>query len=185
MISEKDLVKGCQRGKAKYQKLLYERYAPKMLGICMRYFRSREEAQDALQDGFIKVYTNIGSFKGKGSLEGWIRRIMVNTSLNLHRDNLKRMYHADIDSELVQVADSSVDFDRFNVEDIMRLVQELPDGYRVVFNMYDIDGYSHKEIADALGITVNTSKSQLLKARRRLRDQLEKLHNERKQNESK
>jgi RNA polymerase sigma-70 factor (ECF subfamily) len=180
MISEKDLVKGCQRGKAKYQKLLYERYAPKMLAVCMRYFRTREEAQDALQDGFIKVFTNIGSFRGDGSLEGWIRRIMVNTSLNLYRNNLKRMYHLDVDDAQVQIADVSVDFDRFNVEDIMRLVQKLPDGYRIVFNMYDIDGYSHKEIAAKLGISVNTSKSQLLKARRHLKKELEKLNEEQK-----
>ena len=93
MISEQDLVKGCQKGKAKYQRLLYKRYAPKMLGVCMRYFRTRDEAQDALQDGFVKVFTKIKDFRGSGSLEGWIRRIMVNTSLNLHRDNLKRMYH--------------------------------------------------------------------------------------------
>jgi RNA polymerase sigma-70 factor (ECF subfamily) len=180
MISEKDLVKGCQRGKAKYQKLLYERYAPKMLAVCMRYFRTREEAQDALQDGFIKVFTNIGSFRGDGSLEGWIRRIMVNTSLNLYRNNLKRMYHLDVDDAQVQIADVSVDFDRFNVEDIMRLVQKLPDGYRIVFNMYDIDGYSHKEIAAKLSISVNTSKSQLLKARRHLKKELEKLNEEQK-----
>ena len=176
MISEQDLVKGCQKGKAKYQRLLYKLYAPKMLGVCMRYFRTRDEAQDALQDGFVKVFTKIKDFRGSGSLEGWIRRIMVNTSLNLHRDNLKRMYHLDVDDEHVQIADHSFDYDHFNVEDIMRLVQQLPDGYRIVFNMYDIDGYSHKEIAEALNISVNTSKSQLLKARRHLRKELEKLH---------
>jgi len=179
MISENNLVKGCQKGKAKYQRLLYERYAPKMLGVCMRYFRSKSEAQDALQDGFVKVYTKIDGFKGQGSLEGWIRRIMVNTSLNILRDNLKHAFHADVNDEKVQIMDSSVDYDHFNVQDIMKLVQELPKGYRIVFNMFDIDGYSHKEIAEKLQISVNTSKSQLLKARRHLRKELENLHKER------
>ena len=179
MISEKKLVAGCQKGKAKYQRMLYELYAPKMLGVCMRYFHSKDAAQDALQDGFVKVYTKIEGFRGQGSLEGWIRRIMVNTSLNILRDNLKHAFHADVDDVKVQIMDSSVEYDHFNVQDIMRLIQELPKGYRVVFNMYEIDGYAHKEIAEELNISVNTSKSQLLKARRYLRAELEKLHKER------
>lgn len=179
MVSEKDLVKGCQRGKAKYQRLLYERYAPKMLGVCMRYFHSKDEAQDALQDGFVKIYTKINSFRGQGSLEGWIRRIMVNTSLSLLRNNLKHLYHADVADEKVHIADSSMDYDQFNVQDILKLIQGLPKGYRIIFNMYEIDGYSHKELAEELKISINTSKSQLLKARRYLRNELEKLHKER------
>jgi len=179
MVSEKNLVKGCQKGKAKFQRLLYEHYAPKMLGVCMRYFHSKDEAQDALQDGFVKVYTKIENFRGQGSLEGWIRRIMVNTSLNLLRDNLKHAFHADVDDVKVQIADPSVDYDHFHVEDIMKLIQGLPKGYRIIFNMYEIDGYAHKEIAEELKISVNTSKSQLLKARRYLRRELELLHKER------
>ena len=178
MVSEKDLIEGCQKGKAKLQKLLYERYAPKMFGVCMRYFHTKEEAQDALQDGFVKVFTKINAFRGQGSFEGWIRRIMVNTSLNLIRSNLKHQYHEDVADAKIQIADFSVEFDQFNVQDIMKLMQDLPNGYRVVFNMYEIDGFSHKEIADELNISVNTSKSQLLKARRSLRAGLEKLHKE-------
>ena len=142
MVSEKDLVIGCQKGKAKFQRLLYEQYAPKMLGVCMRYFQSKEEAQDALQDGFVKVYTKIQGFRSQGSLEGWIRRIMVNTSLNLHRKNLKHFYHKDIDDDFVQIADESIDYDHFNVQDMLKLIQQLPTGYGIVFNMYEIDGYS-------------------------------------------
>jgi len=178
MVSEKDLIEGCQKGKAKLQKLLYERYAPKMLGVCMRYFNSKEEAQDALQDGFVKVYTKINNFRGQGSFEGWIRRIMVNTSLNLIRSNLKHQYHEDVADARIQIADFNVEFDQFNVQDIMKLIQDLPNGYRVVFNMYEIDGFSHKEIAEELNVSINTSKSQLLKARRSLRAGLEKLHKE-------
>jgi len=178
MVSEKDLIEGCQKGKAKLQRLLYERYAPKMLGVCMRYFNSKEEAQDALQDGFVKVYTKINNFKGQGSFEGWIRRIMVNTSLNLIRNNLKHQFHEDVADAKIHITDFSLEYDQFNVQDIMKLIQELPNGYRVVFNMYEIDGFSHKEIAKELNISVNTSKSQLLKARRSLRLGLEKLHRE-------
>ena len=178
MVSERGLIEGCQKGKAKLQRLLYERYAPKMLGVCMRYFRSKDEAQDALQDGFVKVYTKINDFRGQGSFEGWIRRIMVNTSLNLIRNNLKHLYHEDVDDVRIQIADANVEFDQFNVQDILRLIQKLPSGYKVVFNMFEIDGFSHKEIADELNVSVNTSKSQLLKARRHLRKELEKLHKE-------
>lgn len=142
----------------------------------MRYFHSKDEAQDALQEGFIKVFTKIYTFKGKGSFEGWIRRIMVNTSLNLLRNNLKHLYHADVDDAKIQIADINVEFDQFNVEDILKLIQELPSGYKIVFNMFEIDGFSHKEIADELGVSVNTSKSQLLKARRYLRKELEELY---------
>jgi len=142
----------------------------------MRYFKSKDEAQDALQDGFVKVFTKIENFRGHGSLEGWIRRIMVNTSLNLLRNNLKHAFHADVDDEKVHIVDSSVDYDRFQVDDIMKLIQNLPKGYRIIFNMYEIDGYAHKEIAQKLNISINTSKSQLLKARRHLRNELELLH---------
>jgi len=142
----------------------------------MRYFKSKDEAQDALQDGFVKVFTKIENFRGHGSLEGWIRRPMVNTSLNLLRNNLKHAFHADVDDEKVHIVDSSVDYDRFQVDDIMKLIQNLPKGYRIIFNMYEIDGYAHKEIAQKLNISINTSKSQLLKARRHLRNELELLH---------
>lgn len=178
MVSEKDLIKGCQRGKAKFQRLLYELYAPKMLGVCMRYFHSKSEAQDALQDGFVKVYTKIHNFRSNGSLEGWIRRIMVNTSLNLLRDNLKHLYHSDVDDEKVHIADSSVEYDQFNVQDILKLIQGMPSGYQIIFNLYEIDGYAHKEIAEEMQISVNTSKSQLLKARKYLQNELAKLNKE-------
>jgi RNA polymerase sigma-70 factor (ECF subfamily) len=101
---------------------------------------------------------------------------MVNTSLNLLRNNLKHLYHADVDDAKIQIADLNVAFDQFNVEDILKLIQELPSGYKIVFNMFEIDGFSHKEIADELGVSINTSKSQLLKARRYLRKELEELY---------
>jgi RNA polymerase sigma-70 factor (ECF subfamily) len=174
MISEQKLIKEVKRGKPKYQKLLFEIYAPKMLGVCSRYFQTMEEAEDALQDGFVKVFSNINSFRGNGSFEGWIRRIMVNTSLNLHRKNLKHYYHIDIADTETRISDIRLNFDQLEVQDLLNMIQELPNGYRLVFNLYEIEGYSHKEIADELGVSVNTSKSQLLKARRRLREKLDK-----------
>jgi len=174
MISEQKLIKEIKRGKPKYQKLLFETYAPKMLGVCSRYFQTIEEAEDALQDGFVKVFSNINSFRGNGSFEGWIRRIMVNTSLNLHRKNLKHYYHVDIADTETRIADTRLNFDQLDVQDLLNMIQELPNGYRIVFNLYEIEGYSHKEIADELGVSVNTSKSQLLKARRKLREKLDK-----------
>ncbi len=174
MTSEQKLIRGCRKGKPKYQKMLFELYAPKMLGVCARYFQRIEEAEDALQDGFVKVFSNIDKFKEKGSFEGWIRRIMVNTSLNLHRSNLKHYYHIDLAETETRIEDKRYSYDHLDVEDILRLIQGLPNGYRLVFNLYEIEGYSHKEIAEELGVSVNTSKSQLLKARRRLREKLDK-----------
>ena len=175
MISELKLIKECKQGKAKYQRVLYETHAPKMLGVCARYFQTIEEAQDALQDGFVKVFSNIDSYKGKGSFEGWIRKIMINTSLNLHRKNLKHYYHVDITETESRIADLNVDYDQLEVEDLLNMIQSLPGGYRLVFNLFEIEGYSHQEIASELNVSVNTSKSQLLKARKKLRDKLEKL----------
>ncbi len=175
MTSEQKLIAECKRGKAKYQKMLYERFAPKMLGVCARYFQRIEEAQDALQDGFVKVFSNIDSFRGDGSLEGWIRRIMVNTALNLHRKNLKHYYHVDISETETRIADIRLNYDHLEVEDLLKMIQSLPNGYRIVFNLYEIEGYNHQEIADELGVSLSTSKSQLLKAKRKLRDKLDKL----------
>lgn len=176
MVSEEILVKNCKKGKRKYQQLLYERYAPKMLAVCMRYFPYREQAQDAMQDGFVKVFKKIDSFRGEGSFEGWIRRIMVTTSLSLHRKNLKHYFHEDVDDLQERILDEQMEYDPLHVEEILKLIQDLPPGYQLVFNLYEIEGYSHKEIAESLSISINTSKSQLLKARRHLRRELEKLN---------
>jgi RNA polymerase sigma-70 factor (ECF subfamily) len=170
MIAELKLIEECKRGNAKYQKLLFEQYAPKMLGVCARYFQDIEEAEDALQDGFVKVFSNISAFRGEGSFEGWIRRIMVNTSINLHRKNLKHYYHLELGDKELKMVDENLSYDQLEVQDLLKLIQSLPNGYRIVFNLFEIEGYSHQEIADQLGVSVNTSKSQLLKARRKLQE---------------
>ncbi len=168
MISEIDLINGCKIGDKKAQRTLYDKYAAKMLGVCIRYFRDIDEAEDALQEGFIKIFKNIDKFRNEGSFEGWIRRIMVNTSLNYYKSNLKHYYGTDYDEVEEFVEDEKLKFDNLSVEYLLKIIQDLPEGYRLVFNLYEIEGYSHKEIAEMLGISVNTSKSQLMKAKRNL-----------------
>ncbi|MCX6273529.1 MAG: sigma-70 family RNA polymerase sigma factor [Bacteroidetes bacterium] len=178
MISEAELIKGCLEGKKDIQKQFYHRYASTMLGVCCRYFDTREEAEDALQEGFIKVFTNLGSFRNEGSLEGWIRRIIINTSLNLIRNHLKYQFHTSIEEAESQVIDDSDIVGEMSREEMLKLLQDLPPGYRLVFNFYEIEGYSHKEIADMLAISVSTSKTQLLKARKWLQKRLFLLNQE-------
>ena len=176
MISDEELIKRCLKGKPKYQKLLFDTYAPKMFGVVSRYFSSRAEAQDALQDGFVKVFSKLQDYSGLGSFEGWIRRIMVTTSLNLIRQNLKHQYHSDIDEIQDYIEDESQNYDRLTTDDMLDVIQKMPDGYRTIFNLYEIEGFHHNEIASELGISVNTSKSQLLKARQYLRKRISKYY---------
>ncbi len=178
MVSEAELIQGCLEGKKEIQKQFYQRYAPTMLGVCFRYFNSREEAEDALQEGFIKVFANLRSFRNEGSLEGWVRRIIVNTSLNMIRNHLKYKFHTDIDDAVNVISEDEDIVGEINREEMLRLLQELPPGYKLVFNLYEIEGYSHKEIADMMGISVSTSKTQLLKARKWLQKKLYLLNRE-------
>lgn len=155
------------------QKQLYEMFAPKMLGVCMRYMPSRDLAEDVLQDAFIKVFLNIGKYKQQAPIEAWIRRIVVNTALNNIRDHLKkRMNDKEIDDSFVQLQDESVSFESLSMEIMLQALQALPDGYRTVFNLYEIEGYSHKEIGELLEISENTSRSQLAKAKKYLTTRL-------------
>lgn len=171
------LIKECSRGNAKAQRALFDKFAPKMLAVCKRYLRNIDEAEDALQDGFVKVFQKIPEFKMEGSLEGWIRRIMVNNSLDAIRRNKKQLLEDDVDSVQHKVSFTDFQFDDMDLQYLMKIIQSLPDGYRVVFNMFAIEGYSHKEIAETLGVSENTSKSQYSRARALLRDKLEQVKN--------
>jgi RNA polymerase sigma factor (sigma-70 family) len=161
---EEELIKGCLQRDRNAQKHLYDRYSSKMYALSYRYVRDSMEAEDILVTAFMKVFDKIDQFKSEGSFEGWIRRIVVNEALTHLRRN-RSMY---LETELEQ-ADREPDYDALSdhleAEDLLNMIQELPPGYRIVFNMYAIDGYSHKEIADQLGISENTSKSQLSRAR--------------------
>ena len=171
-ISEKELVRLCIKKNARAQKLLFTTYYSSLLGICMRYGKSKGEAEDILQMGMIRIFKRIGSYSGKGSFEGWMKRIIVNVAIDNFRKNSKYYYHHDIDElngEPYLATDIPNDLE---VMDILNTIHQLPTGYRMVFNLFAIEGYSHKEISIKLGISENTSKTQLLKARRSLRKKL-------------
>jgi RNA polymerase sigma factor (sigma-70 family) len=161
---EDELITGCRKRDRNAQKQLYETYSSKMYGLCHRYLKDAMEAEDVLVVAFTRIFDKIDQFKGEGSFEGWIRRIVVNEALTC----LRRQRSMYLEAELEQ-ADYQLNYrnleDHLEAEDLMQLINALPTGYRIVFNMYAIDGYSHKEIADSLGISENTSKSQLSRAR--------------------
>ncbi len=170
-VTEKELIAACIKQDRTAQQLLYDRYSSKMFGICKRYVKHREDAEDILIEGFFKVLTHIDRFKGLGSFEGWIRRIIVNESLMFlrKRHNFK---HA-VEIEKIPEAGTSVSVeDELAAQDILRLLDELPTGYRTVFNLYVLEGFKHREIAEMLGISINTSKSQLILAKKRLQGML-------------
>lgn len=172
---ETEWIEGCRRKDRTAQKALYDRFAPKMLAVCCRYIRDRMEAEDVMVTTFMKVFERLDQFKGEGSFEGWIRRIAINESLTYLRKN-KNMY---LETNL-EVADEEADFPPIGgdleAEDLLKLIAALPTGYRLVFNLYAIDGYSHKEIAEQIGITESTSKSQLSRARGHLQEKLTQMN---------
>ncbi|MEM7367768.1 MAG: RNA polymerase sigma factor [Bacteroidota bacterium] len=172
--SEAELVAGCKRGDATFQKALYQRYYRLMFGVCLRYTDNQEDAQDILQEGFIKVYSNIQSFRGQGSFEGWVRRIMVHTSIEHYRRN-SRYFMVDIKEAGPMEFDGDA-LSGLSREEILRLVQNLPAGYRTVFSLYVIEGYTHQEISLMLDISIGTSKSQLSRAKKLLQSQLRRMN---------
>lgn len=171
---EDQLIEGCKKGKRQSFEQLYRKYSATMLGMCFRYCSSKDEAEDVVQEGFIKVFQKIGTYKGSGSFEGWIKRIMINTAINTYKTNSRFPFTEEINDRLiVDDSDQIIEMDDgIKSETLMKIIRDLPKGYKVVFNMYAIDGLTHKEIADNLGISVSTSKSQLFKARRWLRNKL-------------
>jgi len=173
-MTEKELVRGCVQEKRSCQEKLYQQYYKKMFAVCMRYGKNRDQALDMLQEGFIKVYNNINSFNHTGSLEGWIRRIMVNSAINLIRKEKPTVDINDVYEDSNVVNNETV-LDKMSVDEIMKLIQKLPTGYKTVFNLFAIEGYSHKEIAEMLDIQESTSRTQFLKAKTALRKMLEEL----------
>ena len=178
-MDDATLVKECVKGNAKAQHMLFERFSRKMLGVCLRYSKKLEEAEDVLQDGFIKVFSNLKDFTNEGSLEGWIRRIMVNTALDAIRKNTKFLKDISIDVVDFQIGNNDYTIEKMNAEDLLSLKNSMPEGYKVVFNMYAIEGYKHNDIATTLGISESTSKSQYLRAKAYLRAKLELISHER------
>lgn len=191
MVVDKQLIADCKGFDEKAQRVLYERYSPVMFGVCLRYCQKREEAEDLLQEGFLTIFTKIGQYSGEGSFIGWMRRVMVNTVLMSFRKKSHSDHHLDIgevnelrivhhyedeipdaDPDDVKAMIEQADFSQ---EELLEAANKLPEGYRMVFNLSVVEGYKHKEVAEALGISESTSKSQLLRARKVLQKNLYEL----------
>lgn len=171
LANDHDLIEGCLLGNPVMQKKLYDKYAPKMYGICLRYAANTEDAKDILQDGFVKVFINLSKFKAAGSFEGWMRRIFVNTAIEHYRRKNQLYTISENQEENIPNQDISA-LDELAAEDIIRLISELPNGYRTVFNLFAVEGYSHKEIATMMNITEGTSKSQYARAKAWLQEKI-------------
>lgn len=175
---EEQLIAGCKEGKPWAQKAIYELYASAMLSVCFRYVNDRETARDLLQDGFIKLFTKIDSYSGIGAFAGWVRRIFVTTTLEYLRQTNALKLSSSIDEYEHNIEDIDVlIIDKISADDLMKCVRELPNGYRTVFNLYAIEGYSHQEIANILSISENTSRTQFMRARKLLQKNVKALFN--------
>jgi RNA polymerase sigma-70 factor (ECF subfamily) len=169
------LVRRCLKGDEEAQKALYDRFKGKMFGLCLRYTKDRATAEDLLQEGFIKVFNKMDTFRFEGSFEGWVRRIVMNTVIENYRKN--KPLQAVV--ELQDYHASTIDNDalgKMSRDQLMQLIQELPEGYQMVFNLYAIEGYTHKEIAQELDISEGTSKSQLSRARKLLKKKIAEIY---------
>ncbi len=171
-VTEEELIEQCRNKNRRAQKFLYDRYTPKMFGVCRRYVKHHEDAEDVMVEGFYKVFSNIDKFKGEGSFEGWIRRIMVNQALMFLRKN--NNFKLSVEISNVTIAAQPIIEENLAAKDILSLLNLLPTGYRTVFNLYVMEGYKHREIAELLDISINTSKSQLILAKKRLRELVER-----------
>jgi RNA polymerase sigma-70 factor (ECF subfamily) len=174
MINLNEIIDGCRKNKRNAQKELYDVYAPILLGICIRYSKSTQEAEDILQEGFIKILTKIKDFKGDGSFEGWMKKVIVNTAISHFHKNKKFNEIQDIE----HIRESDIDHDNFENnefthEELLNIINQMPEGYKVIFNLYAIEGFKHKEIAEMLNITESTSKSQYSRAKDKIRQELE------------
>ncbi len=172
-IEDHDLLNGCLAGDRRSQKQLYEKFSAKMYAVCLRYMGNADDAQDILQDGFIKVYKNLDKFRSEGSFEGWIRRIMANTAIEQLRRKKINFSVADKEEQLELKGANAVD--KLGEKDLLTLVSSLAPGYRTVFNLYVVEGYGHKDIADMMHISEGTSKSQLARARMILQEKIKNL----------
>jgi RNA polymerase sigma-70 factor (ECF subfamily) len=171
-VSETDLINGCLNKDRRIQEELYQRYAARMYAVCLRYCKNPEDAQDVLQDGFVKVFRGIQNYRGDGSFDGWLRRVIVNTAIEHYRRSAKNI--AVVDPQDVEIEDPSWHaLQNLDEKDIIAMLQHLSEGYRLVFNMHVIEGYSHREIAEILGTTEGTSKSQLARAKAMLKQMVE------------
>lgn len=167
-----NILKGVKKKDRKAQKALYDAYAPLFMAIGMRYMKDVHLAEDMVAEAFIKIFTKIHTFKDAGSFEGWMKRIMINECLMQIRKNQRQHLHVPVED--VEINIDAIALDKMSADEILKVINELPEGYRTVFNLYVIEGYKHREIAEKLDISINTSKSQLIMAKRKLQKLLKK-----------
>ncbi|MEM6397347.1 MAG: sigma-70 family RNA polymerase sigma factor [Bacteroidota bacterium] len=170
-MNEKELIEGALKGKPASQRGLFDRYAPTLMAVCLRYCKTRTEAEDALQESFMRIFDKLGQYNFQGSFEGWVRRLCVNVCLRTYQRKRATFEQSGLET----IPESAMDptaFSRLGEQELLDMVASLPEGYRIVFNLYAIEGYSHKEIGEALGIQEASSRSQLLKARKLLQQKI-------------
>ncbi len=175
MLNDQQLIKKCLAKEDGSLDELYRRFSPRLFGICIRYSKSKEEAEDLLHDGFIRILHHLNEFRHEGSFEGWLKRIMVTTAINHYRKHHGKIVASEMVTREEDSDYSNNVLEQMAAKDIIQLIDELPDGYRIVFNLYVIEGYKHREIAEILDITESTSKSQFMKARKVLVQKLSRL----------
>ena len=173
-FNEQEIIALCKEGNRSAQKILFERLSPKMLSICHRYMGNMDSAEDVLQEGFIVLFSKLDTYSGEGSFEGWARKIFVNTALMTLRKNDILKQSTDIDTAFGVSSSGESAVQKLSYQELLKMIAELPAGYRTVFNMFVIEGYSHKEISEALGISEATSRSQLQRARVMLQNKIKK-----------
>jgi RNA polymerase sigma-70 factor (ECF subfamily) len=171
----KQLINDCKSNNRKAQEQLYQLYSKKLFGVCLKYSRNYNEAQDHLQDGFLIIFDKIEQYSFKGSFEGWLKRIMINNVLQHYRN---QPFLSLVDETIEDDCEINLDDDTITIEYLLKIIQELPDRYRLVFNLYVLDGYTHQEIAEMLSINTGTSKSNLARAKSILKNKIEQEKNE-------
>ena len=171
MIPDEQLIEGCRKGDQLAQRTLYDIYSRRMFGVCLRYCNNREEAEEVLQEGLLKVFNKIADFKKEGPLESWIKRIIINTALDFYRRNKNRQ----METEWQENISGSIEpLSELKTKELLQFIQSLPTGFRTVFNLYAVEGYNHAEIAGMLNISEGTSKSQYARARQHLMRMIER-----------
>ncbi|HBH48936.1 MAG TPA: hypothetical protein DDX98_09860 [Bacteroidales bacterium] len=177
MFNLEKVISDCKKNKRKAQVLLYNQYAPMLLSVCLRYVADKSEAEDVLQESFLKILNNIKEYTGKGHFEGWMKKIVVNTAItHFHREK-KHYYHEEIDKVVENDENLFLSPDKqFDTAELQQLLKKMPEGYRVIFNLYAIEGYKHREIAEYLKIDESTSKTQYLRAKKWLRKEMTNLN---------
>ncbi|UFH36272.1 RNA polymerase sigma factor [Flavobacterium acetivorans] len=165
------IIKDCKKNHPKAQEQLYQLFAKKFFGVCLKYSRNYEDAQDNLQDGFILIFKKIEQFSGKGSFEGWAKRLLINNALQ----KFKGVRFMEVLDENISEVEVDIDDEKISLDYLLQIIHELPDQYRIVFSLYVLDGYSHQEISEMLNISTGTTKSNLFRARLILKEKIEKL----------